>query len=262
MKLTEITSFLEKIAPLSLQEEYDNSGLIIGSHNLLVDAALITIDCTELVVDEAIQNGCNLIIAHHPVIFNPIKKLNGNDYIQRTIIKALKNDIAIYAIHTNLDCIENGVSSTISKRLGLRDTKVLCQKNLSPNLNFGYGIIGSLGSTVNAKDFLISLKSIMKTSCIRHTNLTKKEIKNVAVCGGSGSAFLSNAKELNADIYISSDFKYHEFFDADDDIIIADIGHFESEQFTKELIYDLLTKNFTKFAVRLSKVNTNPINYL
>ena len=262
MKLKNITDFLEEIAPISLQEDYDNCGLILGDESLFINAALITIDCTESVIDEAIKTGCNLIIAHHPIIFNSLKKLNGNNYIERTIIKAIKNNIAIYVIHTNLDIVANGVSFKISERLGLINTKILSPKYKVNQMDVGYGIIGDLTPPVESMEFLLALKSVMKTDCIRHTDIVKSEINKVAVCGGSGSAFLINAKKLNADIYITADFKYHEFFDAENDIIIADIGHFESEQFTKDLIYDFLTKNFTKFAVRLSKIITNPINYL
>ena len=262
MKLKKITDFLEEIAPISLQEDYDNCGLIVGDESLFINAVLITIDCTESVIDESIKTGCNLIIAHHPIVFNSLKKLNGNNYIERTVIKAIKNNIAIYAIHTNLDSVPNGVSFRISERLGLINTKILSPKYKVNQMDVGYGVIGDLTSPVESMEFLLSLKSVMKTDCIRHTALVKSEINKVAVCGGSGSAFLINAKKLNADIYITADFKYHEFFNAENDVIIADIGHFESEQFTKDLIYDLLVKNFTKFAVRLSKINTNPINYL
>lgn len=262
MKIKEITSYLEEIAPLAYQENYDNCGLIVGDKNTDVNGTLITLDCTEAIVDEAIETGCNLIIAHHPIIFTGLKKLNGSNYIERTVIKAIKNNIAIYAIHTNLDNVHNGVSAKIANKLGLRNCKILCPKDEKNSINVGSGILGELAESVESKVFLESLKTIMQTDCVRHTSLVKNTIKKVAVCGGSGSFLLSHAKALDADIFISADFKYHDFFDAENDIIIADIGHYESEQFTKDLIYDLLTKNFTKFAVRLSKVNTNPIKYL
>ncbi|MGC6470067.1 MAG: Nif3-like dinuclear metal center hexameric protein [Flavobacteriales bacterium] len=364
MKIKDITNYLETIAPLHLQESYDNSGLIIGDKNNTVNRALITLDCTEDVIDEAISEKCDLVIAHHPIVFDGLKKINGSTYIERVILKAIKNDIAIYAIHTNLDNILQGVNSTIAKRIGLTETKILNEKsdvlkklvvfcpkgyeselksalwkagagNISNyshcsfssdgygtfmgneksqptigeknklqtesetkielifpshiegkilkemfanhpyeevafevyklsnnNQNIGSGLIGTLHSPMDSVDFLNHLKSVMKTDCIRHTNLVKNQIKTVAVCGGSGSFLLAKAKSLGADIFISADFKYHQFFDAENDIIIADIGHYESEQFTKELINDILKKKFTKFATRLSRVNTNPINYL
>lgn len=260
MKIKEITNYLEKIAPLSYQENYDNCGLIVGDSNTSVNAALITLDCTESIIEEAIERECDLIIAHHPIIFSGIKKLNGSNYIERVVIKAIKNNIAIYAIHTNLDNVHNGVSAKIADRLDLKTCKILAPKENFPNI--GAGIIGELSEAIESKLFLKMLKDIMETDCIRHTSIVSSKIKKVAVCGGSGSFLLEKAKELDADIYISADFKYHEFFDADNKLIIADIGHYESEHFTKDLIYDFLTKKFTSFAVRLSKVNTNPINYL
>ncbi|MBT5274006.1 MAG: Nif3-like dinuclear metal center hexameric protein, partial [Flavobacteriales bacterium] len=220
------------------------------------------LDCIESVIDEAIATGCNLIVAHHPIIFSGLKKLNGSNYIERTVIKAIKNDIAIYAIHTNLDNMHNGVSAKIAEKLGLENCKVLAPKSDLINKQVGSGIIGELKTAVNTEQFLMDIKENMQTDCVRYTPIVNQEIKRVAVCGGSGSFLLKNAIEAKVDIFITADFKYHEFFDAENHIIIADIGHYESEQFTKDLIYDLLTKNFTKFAVRLSKVNTNPIKYL
>jgi dinuclear metal center YbgI/SA1388 family protein len=262
MNIKQITDFLENYAPLQYQESYDNCGLIVGDAKLEVKGALITLDCTEAIIDEAIATGCNLVIAHHPIIFGGLKKLNGSNYIERTVIKAIKNDIAIYAIHTNLDNMHNGVSAKIAEKLGLENCKVLAPKSDLINEQVGSGIIGELKTAVNTEVFLESLKVNMQTDCVRHTPIVKQEIKRVAVCGGSGSFLLKNAIAAKADVFITADFKYHEFFDAENKIVIADIGHYESEQFTKDLIYDLLVKNFTKFAVRLSKVNTNPIKYL
>ena len=257
-----MTNFLEQYAPLEYQETYDNCGLIIGDANAEIKGVLITLDCIESVIDEAIATGCNLIVAHHPIIFSGLKKLNGSNYIERTVIKAIKNDIAIYAIHTNLDNMHNGVSAKIAEKLGLENCKVLAPKSDLINKQVGSGIIGELKTAVNTEQFLMDIKENMQTDCVRYTPIVNQEIKRVAVCGGSGSFLLKNAIEAKVDIFITADFKYHEFFDAENHIIIADIGHYESEQFTKDLIYDLLTDNFTKFAVRLSKVNTNPIKYL
>ena len=262
MKIKEIADYLEEVAPLSYQEKYDNSGLIVGDINNVVNSALITLDCNEDVIDEAIETGCNLVIAHHPIIFTGIKKLNGNNYVERTVIKAIKNNIAIYAIHTNLDNVHNGVNAKIAEKLGLINCKVLSLKQEVNSDLVGSGIIGELKIPINTEVFLESLRAKMQTKCIRHTLIVKEKIQRIAVCGGSGSFLLKNAKAAKADVFITADFKYHEFFDAENKIVIADIGHYESEQFTKDLIYDLLVKNFTKFAVRLSKVNTNPIKYL
>ena len=364
MKIKEITQFLEKIAPLNYQESYDNSGLILGNKENEVTSALVCLDSTEEVVDEAIENGCNLIIAHHPIIFSGIMKLTEKNHVERALVKAIKNDIAIYAIHTNLDNVIGGVNSKIADLLDLQNQEILSPKrdllrklvvhvpkeyavelkeslfNVGAgkignykNCSFqtygegsflpldkaiptigeigiqetveevkielvfpkdietklinemkkthpyeevsyqiytlenvfqkvGSGIFGELENEISSIEFLNKLKSVMKTDCIRYTELVKDTIKRVAICGGSGSFLLNKAKSVQSDIFISSDFKYHDFFNAEDDIIIADIGHYESEQFTKDLIYDLLINNFSKFAVRLSKVNTNPINYL
>ena len=364
MKIKDITQFLETIAPLNYQESYDNSGLIVGNRENEVTSALVCLDSTEEVVDEAIENGCNLIIAHHPIIFSGIMKLTKKNHVERTIIKAIKNDIAIYAIHTNLDNVVGGVNSKIADLLDLKNQKILSPKRdllrklvvyvpkenaeelkeslfnvgagkignykncsfqtygegsffpldkavpaigeigfqetveevkielvypkeIETNLinemkkthpyeevsyqiyllenvfqDVGSGIVGELDNEISTIEFLHKLKSVMKTDCIRYTEIVKDTIKRVAICGGSGSFLLNKAKLVHSDIFISSDFKYHEFFNAEDDLIIADIGHYESEQFTKDLIYDLLINNFSKFAVLLSKVNTNPINYL
>ncbi len=364
MLISEITNYLESLAPLSLQENYDNSGLIIGNKNDSVTGILVCLDSLEAVVEEAIQLKCNLIIAHHPIIFTGLKKLNGNNYIERTIIKAIKNNIAIYAIHTNLDNIRDGVNSMIAEKLGLQNCKVLTPKrgflkklvtfapvenagdvrtaifntgageignydNCSFNLegtgtfrgnelstpyvgrkgelhleqetrievifpsfleqkvlsalfkghpyeevaydiysldnfhqNIGAGMIGTLKQPISEGDFLQLVKTTMQCGTLRHTALLQKPISKVVVCGGAGSFLLSDAIAAGADIFISADFKYHQFFDADNKILIADIGHYESEQYTIDMLCAVLTKKFPTFAVHFSKINTNPVNYL
>ena len=362
-KLSVILSALEQWAPPSLQESYDNSGLITGNREMLITGALICLDSTEAVLDEAITHNCNLVIAHHPIVFSGMKKLNGNNYVERTIIKAIKNDIAIYAIHTNLDNVAAGVNSMITSKIGLSNIRILSPKggflkqlvtycphenaekvraalfeagagaignydecsfsssgsgtfrgseisnpvigqkgvrHTEPETrieavfeswktaavmkklreahpyeeiaysihsldnqynNIGSGMIGDLPEAENTMNFLSRLKDVMKSGCIRYTRPTGKQIKRIAVCGGSGSFLLQDAITQGADVFVSADFKYHQFFDADDRIMIADIGHFESEQFTKDLIYEFLNGKFTTFALRLSGLNTNPINY-
>jgi len=364
MKVKDITNYLESIAPLSLQELYDNAGLITGNKNTEITGILVTLDTIPEVIDEAIEMNANLIISHHPIIFKGLKKINGNNYIEQTIIKAIKNDIAIYAVHTNLDNISEGVNSILCNKLGLINCKPLLPKenhlrklvtfvpqnhiekvreaifvagagqignydncsfnaegigtfragkntnpfvgeknklHKEPEIRFetvfpyylerriinvliqthpyeevaydiytlnnkfektGAGMIGELENEISEIDFLKKIKTTLNTGTIRHTKFLKKPIKKIALCGGSGSFLLKNAIQQKADIYISADFKYHEFFDADNKILIADAGHFETEQFTKELIFDILTKKFNNFACFLSKVNTNPINYL
>ena len=363
MKLSEIISVIESFAPLAYQENYDNSGLILGDSSMKINKALITIDVTEEVVDEAIDVGANLIISHHPVIFNAIKKITGNSCSERIIIKAIKKNLALYSAHTNIDNIREGVNLKICQKLGLSKTVILhpvqgelrkivtfvplshadnvrtalfnsgaghignyeqCSYNLegfgtfkgSENTNpyagergklhfekevriesvfpkviqtrvisalldvhpyeevaydiyplendyykAGQGMIGELDKAIDEPTFLREIKSIFNSKVIRHSRLRNKNIKKVAVCGGSGSHLIKYAIDAGADIFITGDIKYHQFFDASDNIIIADVGHYESEQFTKEIFYDLLMKNLPKFALHLSALNSNPINY-
>ena len=364
MKVKDFTNYLEQLAPLTYQEEYDNSGLIIGDFNMVVKGVLITLDCNDKVLDEAINNKCNLLITHHPIIFKGLKKINNDSLTDKLVIKAIKNNIAIYSIHTNLDNIVNGVNSEIAKRLKLKNCRVLSSKNeclrqlvfYCPKENttdlieklcsvgagaignynncsfkssgvgtfkplensnpykgvvgklysseedrvellflkdkqkkiiqtlqenhpyeeiayqiyildnkiksIGSGLVGELDESVDSILFLKQLKKIMNLDLVRHTYISIDKVKKIALCGGSGSFLIDEAISSKADIFITSDIKYHQFFDIDNKIILADIGHYESEQFTKNLVYDYLTKKFTKFAILLSKVNTNPINYL
>lgn len=365
IKIKDVTSHLEQLAPISYQESYDNAGLITGKENWVVTGILITLDCTEAVVEEAIQKKCNLIVAHHPIVFRGLKKITGKTYVERTIIKALKNDICIYAIHTNLDNVAKGVNQKIAEKIGLTDLKILSPSTqglsklvsfipkehlskvmdavheagagsvgkydncsfqitgtgkfrptaeakphlgevgkmeeveevrievllashqehailsalksahpyeevayyLSPlsnqNQDVGSGLIGKLQKPMEPIDFLKHLKRSMNTALIRHTNIDSIEkIEKVALCGGAGSFLLPTAKAKAADAFVSADFKYHEFFDAEDKILIADVGHYESEQFTKELLKEVLDKKFPNFAIYFSKSVTNPISYL
>ncbi|MBU3661430.1 MAG: Nif3-like dinuclear metal center hexameric protein [Flavobacteriales bacterium] len=363
MKLKEITQFLESQFPLSLQESYDNSGLLIGNHEMEIVGVLICLDSIEKIVDEAIEKKCNLIIAHHPIIFKGLKKITASNYIERVVSKCIKNDIALYAIHTNLDNHFQGVNREIANRIGLKNIKILQPINgnlnklvvfvpkdalnqvdeavfavgagqignysechfrtegigtfkgndasnpsigrtnerenvaeyrveyLVSNYNLkkvitalfaahpyeevayeiypiqnenqfeGAGMIGELETEMDEITFLSQLKTTFKCEVIRHTQLLGRKIKKVAVCGGSGSFLLSKAIQQKADIFITGDFKYHDFFDAEDKLIIADIGHFESEQFTTNLLAERLKENFTNFAIHLTEHNTNPINY-
>ena len=261
MKIRELTDYLESIAPLHLQESYDNAGLLTGKFEWEVTGVMTALDATEAVIDEAIEKGCNVVVSHHPIIFKGVKKVNGYHYIEKVIIKAIKSDIALYAIHTNLDnVLKDGVSTEMCKRLNLSDVKILAVKDQSEP-EIGLGAIGYLQSAMPAEDCLTYIKDKMNAQLIRHTALLDKEIHKVAVCGGSGSSFLQHAIRQKADIYISSDFKYHEFFESNSEIIIADIGHYESEQFTIELLFGLLKKKISNFALFCTSVTTNPINY-
>ncbi len=363
MQIKDITNYLESLAPLSSQESYDNAGLICGQPQTEITNTLISLDCTEEIIEEAIKRNCNLVISHHPIVFRGLKSLTGKNYVERTIIKAIKNDIAIYAIHTNLDNYLKGVNYKIANLLGIKQPRILApsnntlnklnvyvplshkdevmnalfnagagqignysecsftakgtgsfkanenanpyvgkiderhyenevkvevllsshQKNkivkamldahpyeevaydiyplLNTNQYEGAGMIGELPQAVDSLYFLQQLKDTFKCGVIKHTELCKSKIKTVAWCGGSGSFLLKQAKQQKADVFITGDFKYHEFFDAENQIIIADIGHFESEQYTIDLIAELLSENFINFAPCLTDINTNPVKY-
>jgi len=363
MIVKDITDLLEELAPLAYAEDFDNVGLLVGDTKAVVSGVLVTLDTLENVVDEAIAKNCNLIVSFHPIIFSGLKKITGANYVQRVVIKAIKNNIAIYSMHTALDNSQYGVNAKIAQVLGLIDTKILipqkrtikklttyvpkkdteklkkalfeagagnignyshCSfsvegigsykagKNANPkigkigethfeaenqiniifekafehqiikalrdkhpyeevayeletlenyNQNIGIGLIGSIENPSNEQEFLAFVKEKMNASCIRHSELLHKPIKKVAVLGGSGAFAINAAKSADADIFITSDLKYHQFYEAEGKMLIADIGHYESEQFTKNLLVDYLTKKIPNFAVRLSESKTNPIKY-
>ena len=258
MKLKEIINLIEKWAPLELAEDFDNVGLILGDENVEVKKALITLDTLENVVDEAVENKCDLIISFHPIIFDGLKKITNQTYVERVVSKAIKNNINIYAIHTNLDNHPKGVNFQISKYLNLNNTKILIPKI---DCKGGMGMIGELHKPALEKEFLNYVKGIMKTSLIKHSTFLNKKIKKVAVLGGSGSFAIEEAIKAGADCFITADLKYHDYFRAENKILLLDIGHYESEQYTKELILNFLRKKIPKFACVISKSNTNPVNY-
>lgn len=263
MQIRELTNYLESIAPLQYQESYDNAGLIVGSYEMEIQGVLIALDTTPAVIKEAAEIGANVVIAHHPIIFKGLKKINGKTYIEKTIIEAIKNDIAIYAIHTNLDNVYvNGVNGKIAEKIGLRKTSILAPKlDIDPNGQVGSGIIGKLDQEMSELEFLDYLKSKMDLKVVKHTEMLANTVQNIAICGGSGGFLLPNAIKAGADVFITADYKYHEFFDANGKIMIIDIGHYESERFTIDLLYELITKKFSNFAAHSTKVDTNPIKY-
>jgi dinuclear metal center YbgI/SA1388 family protein len=363
MKIKEVVASLESLAPPALQEGYDNAGLITGDENIECKGILISLDATEAVIDEAIKKGCNMVVSHHPIVFSGLKKITGKNYVQKAVIKAIKNDVALYAIHTNLDNVLNGVNGKIASLLDLKNVSVLVQKenqlkklftfvpvndadkvrqaifdaggghignydecsynadgfgtfkagmNTNPyvgkqgelhrenelkvevifpawlegriikNLiaahpyeevaydivklenrfsSIGSGVLGKLSTPMEENAFLNLLKDRFKLQVIKHTQLLSKPINKVAICGGAGSFLISSALAAGADLYITSDVKYHEFFDANDKMVIADIGHYESEQFTINLLQEFLEQKFPTFAVLKTEVNTNPVRY-
>lgn len=261
MKVTDITTYLEGIAPLELQESYDNAGLIVGDHNSEVTGVLISLDATEEVVLETKERGCNLVISHHPIVFKGLKRITPSYYVNRAIIAAIKNDIALYAIHTNLDnVLTHGVNGKIASQLGLSDVNILRRKDLRDG-TIGSGCVGTLMSPMSTDAWLQHLKESMKAGVVKYTEPINRMVSKVAICGGSGSFLIKDAIAAKADVYVSADIKYHEYFDANDEIMICDIGHYESEQYTMDLLLELLTKKFPTFALHLTKTNTNPVQY-
>jgi dinuclear metal center YbgI/SA1388 family protein len=264
MKVQNLISYFEEIAPQSFQESYDNSGLITGHPDFEITGVLTCLDATEAVLDEAILLNCNVVVAHHPIVFRGLKKINGYSYVERVLIKAIKNDIAIFAIHTNLDNVYyNGVNMVIAQKLGLSDLEILAPTKGLNHLEMpvGAGLIGTLAAPIAENACMEWLKTQMKLQHIRHTAFCNRAVQKIAVCGGAGSFLLPQAIAKGANLFVTGDFKYHEFFDAEGKIIIADIGHYESEQFTIEHLKSLIIQNFSIFAVHSTTVNTNPVLY-
>ncbi|HPF02724.1 MAG TPA: Nif3-like dinuclear metal center hexameric protein [Bacteroidales bacterium] len=363
MQLKDLASFLDTAVPVSFQEGYDNSGLQVGDPMKTISSGLLSLDVTEQVLDEAIGSACDVIISHHPVIFNPLKQISGKNSVERVIMKAIRNDVAVYSAHTNLDIVENGVSRKLAGKIGLKNVKVLTplkhrllklvtfipadhldrvrdavfaagagfigaydrcgftvegsgsfragegsrpfagekgrthfEKEIrfetilfsymkrgvvkalleshpyeevafdlypleNENLNAGLGCVGNLPEPVDEKSFLTMLKENLGSGSIRYSNLTGKKISKVALCGGSGGQLTGDAIASGADAFVTADLKYHSFFEAENRILLVDAGHYETEKFSTELLYDLITKKFPKFALRFSEINTNPINY-
>ncbi len=339
MTIRALIAYLETIAPPVYQEEYDNAGLIVGDPNADLQGVLLCLDSTEAIVDEAIEKNCNLIVAHHPIVFRCLKKITGKNYVERTVMKAIQNNISIYAIHTNLDNVyHQGVNAKICQKLGLEYTQILSPKKVlkqfaitvpaeqakivrnlmltagltevnatnaidytldgseeqvrltavapgsmegkirhalekaeglleinaleTPSKELGAGMLGYLPQPMTELDFLQYVKDALRAGVVRHTALRGQDVRTVAVCGGSGSFLLGNAIVQGADVLVTADFKYHEFFDADGKIVIADVGHFESEQFTIELLQEIISKKFSNFALHCTERSTNPVYYL
>lgn len=265
MTVKDITNLLEELAPLSWAEEFDNVGLLVGDPQSRVSGVLVSLDTLENVVEEAIAKNANMIVSFHPIIFKGLKQLTPTDYVSKVVLKCVQHGISIYSMHTALDNASLGVNHEIAERLGLQKVEVLINNpNLKPQKHegaLGMGRIGLLPEAMEEKDFLKHLKAIFGTPCIKHSQLVGKKIKKVAVLGGSGAFAIDNAKHCKADAYVTSDLKYHDFFKAENNILLADIGHFESEQFTKNLLVGYLTKKIPNFAISLSESNTNPIKY-
>ena len=265
MKIKEVLQELELFAPLSLQDSFDNAGIQVGDINKDVTGMLLCLDITEEVIEEATQLNCNLIISHHPLLFKPLKSLTGKSYIERCVMKAIQRGIVIYSAHTNLDNAFRGVSYRVAEKIGLQNIKVLSP--MTDRIgdipeNAGAGVIGELPFPQKEETFLYQLKDIFQLKTLQYSPLRSKEIKKVAVCGGSGAFLIPNAIALGADAFITGEAKYNDYYDVEKIILLAVIGHYESEVCTKEIFFEIITKKISNFAVHFSNINSNPVNYL
>ena len=252
---------LEQYAPLPLQDSYDNAGLQIGlTEEQEVAGALLCLDVTEEIIDEAVRKGCNVVIAHHPLLFHGLKSITGKSYVERCVIKAIKNNIAIYAAHTNMDNAQGGVNYRIAETIGLTNLAFLDDK--AGAIPAGSGIIGELPTAEDEKNFLLRLKSLFGIQCIRHNALCGRKVRRVALCGGAGGFLLSKAISLGADAFLTGEMRYHDYFGHEGDLLIAEMGHYESEQYTMDIFAEILSNQFPELKIVKTSLNTNPINYL
>ncbi|TDL99130.1 MAG: Nif3-like dinuclear metal center hexameric protein [Flavobacteriaceae bacterium] len=261
----EITTALESLAPLGYAEDFDNVGLLLGDQNASVSGVLISLDLTLEVIEEALSSNCNFLVVFHPIIFSPLKRISGGDYVQVLVQKALENKLNVYSPHTALDNSPSGVSERLAQEIGLQNTRCLIPKK--PNFGdffkdeVGLGRFGELEKPIKIEDFLALLKDKFSTGVIKHSALVYKEISKVAVLGGSGAFSIPEAILAGAQVLVTADLKYHDFFSAQGKIILLDIGHFESEQFTLELLLMHIRENFPNFANLKTYSQTNPVNY-
>lgn len=261
MKVSDIVAPLEEVAPLFLQESYDNAGLLVGNPDVEINSALVCVDVTEAVLDEAVALGAGLIISHHPLMFHPLRHIVGATYIERAVATALRHDIAIYASHTNLDSAPGGMSFELGRLLELCDMELLDGGNHAMS-GAGFGVVGNLQEPVPTMDFLCMVKERLGVGCVRYSNVVRNVTSRVALCTGAGASMMEDARRAGADVYVSSDFRYNNFLDADRDLVIADIGHFESEYCAIGLICEIIRKKIANFALYKSSQSVNPVNYL
>jgi dinuclear metal center YbgI/SA1388 family protein len=262
MKIRDIAAAIEEFAPLSLQAEYDNSGLVVGRMDDEVHSALLAVDVTEEVLDEAIAEGCDIIITHHPIIFSPIKRLNSATYVERCVERAIRHNIALYACHTNLDSVQGGTSWYVGSALGLNNMRVLEPRKGDDSV--GYGVVGELPVAEDAMAFLRRVKECFNVGAIRYSDIPAAEalVRRVAICTGSGRSNIDDALRAEADVYITADLRYNDFMCGENRMILADIGHFESEFCAINILDMVISKKMCTFAVRKSERSRNPIHYL
>lgn len=261
MKIRELVDALEEFAPLSLQDGFDNAGMQIGlADDAEAAGALLCLDVTEDVIDEAVEKGCNIVVSHHPLMFRPCKTITGANYVERCVIKAIRNGVSLYAAHTNLDNAYNGVNFKMAEKLGLKDVRVLEPKDSDGET--GAGLVGVLPEAVEKEDFLATVKETFDVACLRYNSWTGEKVKTVALCGGAGGFLIPEAVKAGADCFITGEIGYHKFFGLENDILLMELGHFESEQYTVELIETILRKRFPELLLFRTELETNPINYL
>ncbi len=261
MKIKEVLRALERFAPLPLQEDYDNAGLQIGLTEADVSGALLCLDVTEAVLDEAVSLGCNLIVAHHPLIFRPLKCVSDANYVQRVVMRAIQEHIAIIAMHTNLDNAPGGVNFKIAEKRGLCDARLFAVKQVA-GFEGGSGVIGELPEPMAAEAFIKQVKETFGVQCVMANELLRRPVSKVAICGGAGSFLLRDAVAEGADAFITGEMHYHDYFDHEQQIQICVIGHYQSEQYTKEIFQSIIEEQCHGVTCHLSQVNTNPIVYL
>ena len=261
MKARRILDALEQYAPLPLQDGFDNAGLQIGlTEEQEVTGALLCLDVTEDIVDEAHRAGCNLIVAHHPLLFHGLKSITGKSYVERCVIKTIQMGIGIYAAHTNLDNAQGGVNYRIAEKIGLTHLNFLEAKPTA--VPAGSGVVGELPEAVGEEEFLRRLKSLFGIQCIRHNRLSGRMIRRVALCGGAGGFLLAKAIEAGADAFLTGEMRYHDYFGHEGDLLIAEMGHYESEQYTVDIFEEVLKRQFPELNIVKTSLNTNPISYL
>ena len=262
MKVKDIAAAIEAFAPLSLQEEYDNSGLNVGSPERNVSGVLLCVDVTDETVDEALAVGADLIVSHHPLLFHPLKRIVGADASQRIAARCVIAGISLYAAHTNLDSASGGLSFVLGEQLGLRNMVVLAPRQADGGKT-GYGVLGELsGGPVPTLDLLRRFRRTLRCGTVRYSALCRESVSRVALSTGAGASFIGDAIAAGADLFLAADFKYNDFYKADGKIVVADIGHFESEYCAIALLHDIITKKFANFAVHRSECSVNPVNYL
>ena len=261
MKIKEIVDALERFAPLPLQDGFDNAGMQVGLTDADCAGALLCLDVTEEVLDEAIKEGCNLVVSHHPLIFKGVKSITGSNYVERCVMKAIKHDITIFSAHTNLDNAVNGVNFKMAEKIGLKHVEVL-EPRADGWLSAGAGVVGELAVPETEEAFLHCIKQTFQVGCVKHTAFTGRQIQKVALCGGAGAFLMPEAIKKGADVFITGEIKYHDYFGRAEEILLAEIGHYESEQYTKEIFYQLINEQFPDVHLVMTSVNTNPINYL